>query len=103
MKKPAERLTFPEVKDVDVAFGGYPREWFIQTLKKYQSPEDDKWGDMASKLFFSGGSLPLNKSLPEDYLARGKRLLKAILGSWEPKHEDKEAVCGLILKSLCDK
>ena len=97
------RLVFPEVTDADVAFGGYPRDWFSKTLAMYESPADDKWGDLASRLFFSGGTIPTNKELPQEYLVRGKRLLKAVLGSWESKHEDKEAVCGLILKSICEK
>lgn len=94
-----QRLDFPEVTDVNIAFGGYPQDWFSETLKL---PEDSKYSKAASKLFFNGGSIDINESLPEDYKNRGIRLFKAIFGSFKPKHEHKEHVCGLILKSLCD-
>ena len=95
-----ERLEFPEVTDVSIAFGGYPRDWFDAALKKAEGIEPE-WENKANELFFNGGKIDINKSLPEDYRAKGFRMLQAVLGSWEPKHEHKAAVCGLILKSIC--
>ena len=97
-----ERLEFPEVTDAQVAFGGYPRPWFDEALKKAEGIEPE-WENKANELFFSGGKVGINESLPEDYRKRGFHMLQAVLGSWEPKHEHKSAVCGLILKSLCAK
>ena len=95
------RLDFPPVTDADVAFGGFPAEWFYDTLKTHDEKSSRKWDDMASKLFFSGGKVPTNKGLPEEYTRRGLRMLRAVLGSFRPSHEHKEAVAGLILKSIC--
>ena len=100
--KPFNRLEFPDVTDVDIAFGGYPREWFANVMKIESLPEDRKWNELAERLFFEGGKIPFNKSLQGEYQIKGSRMLRAVLGSWEPKHEHKEKVCGLILKSLCE-
>jgi len=95
------RLTFPEVDGPSMVFGGYPRDWFDSVMKIEEKPEDQKWNDMMESLFFGGGKVPVNEALPEDYRKNGLRMLRAVMGSFDPKHEHKEKVCGLILKSLC--
>lgn len=95
------RLIFPEVDKASMVFGGYPRDWFASVMKIEEQPEDRKYNDMMESLFFSGGSVPVNKDLPEEYRTKGLNMLRAVMGSFEPKHEHKEKVCGLILKSLC--
>ncbi|MFA5130476.1 MAG: hypothetical protein WC477_06230 [Patescibacteria group bacterium] len=95
------RLQFPEVDEPSMVFGGYPRDWFDSVMKIESKPEDRKWNDMMESLFFNGGKVPVNETLPEEYRTNGLRMLRAVIGSFEPKHEHKEKVCGLILKSLC--
>lgn len=101
-EQPFSRLDFPEVTDPEIAFGGYPREWFASVMKTEDRTEDRKWENLAEELFFEGGKIPFNETLPEAYRRKGKRILQAVLGSFEPKHEHKTKVCGLILKSLCE-
>jgi len=96
-----ERLEFPEVNDSDMVFGGYPREWFDSVMKREKPADFQKWADLMESLFFSGGSLPVNHSLDKEYVNKGIRILKAIMGSFEPKHEHKEQVCAQILAAIC--
>jgi len=72
------QLQFPEVTDVDIAFGRYPKDWFKKVLAVELSSEDKKWKDKANSIFFSGGggSLDLNRSLPEEYLFKGLRFFR---------------------------
>ena len=92
---------FPEIKDVDIAFGGYPNGWFHETLKEAQ---EKGFGinncTRAAQLFYNGGKLNLNKKLDNEYLNSGMRTLKAVLGSFEPSHQDKMAVCEYIIHCL---
>lgn len=92
--------SFTEVTNADIAFGRYPKDFFDSVLAM---PEDKEWSKKASKIFFSGGTLDLDQSLPKEYLDSGIRMLECILGSFDPKHEHKEHVAGLIMKNLCKK
>lgn len=100
-----ERLEFPRVSDAQLNLGGYPEDWFKETLEKARaegitgrgrSKYEEKFNDM----FYRDGHLELNKSLDDDYLNRGVRLFDAIASSFKPKHEHKAAVCAMILRSI---
>lgn len=94
-------LQFPDVTDADMAFGGYPRDWFAEVMKRELPRDYRKWADLMEELFFHGGKVPLNESLDKDYVSRGLRMLHAVMGSFEPKHEHKEQVCAQILYAIC--
>lgn len=92
---------YPRVSDADVVFGGYPKDWFSGILKKeFKSPENRrKYEGIVTQLFFKGGSIPCTTK--DDERAKlGLKMFKAIIGSFEPKHEDKTKVCALILEDL---
>lgn len=93
-----EVLPVPELKDIDVAFGN------IGHLPKYSDiPEEfkrgsTKWNEITSTWFFSG--LPQGTDfIPRKDVDGNKALkaIKAILVSWEPKHEHKEAGVAYLL------
>lgn len=79
----------------------YPEKFFQEIMKTETINEDRKYFDMMEKLFFEGGEIPFNKDLPSEYVESGLFMLRVIMCSYKPKHEHKEKVCGLILKSLC--
>lgn len=93
---------FPVVQDVDVAFNHYPDEWFKKILNQGAPLLLQKEIMMANKIFFHGGKLPLREDLDKDYVIRGVRMFKAVVGSYAPKHEHKEIVCAMILKNICE-
>jgi hypothetical protein len=53
-------------------------------------------------LFFGGGKLNFKKDIPEDFRKTATQYLKAFMGSFEPKHEEKEAICAMLLSELVD-
>lgn len=85
-------ISVPEISDLDVAFGtvkGLPD--YGEIPNQFKSHNGTPWNGLVSKLFFAGVS---NLSLsPADGVDPGKaaRHIKALLGSFEPKHEHKEA------------
>jgi hypothetical protein len=105
-------LAIPELNGVDVAFGN------IKHMPKYEAiPEDFRRGNndycrAVSTWFFSGA-----KGTPDGLIVghmkftakpgvdRNKALaaIKAVLGSFEPKHEHKEAACAFMLSEWFDK
>ena len=92
--------SFPKVSNLDIICGAYPNDWFKKILSCDAEP-DKKWTDMFSDLFFNGGTIPIDKELPEEYIQKGLRILKAVMGSFKPKHEHKKSGCAAILKSIC--
>lgn len=95
------RLSFPEISDYEISYNRYPHKWFNEVLKTEEKQEDREYNQLMEALFFKGGTIPINENLPEEYTKKGLRMFHAIVSSWSPKHEHKEKVCGLILKSIC--
>ena len=60
------------------------------------------YNDLFSELFFKGGRLNLKKDLNEQFKCKALPYLKAFMGSFRPKHEEKEAICAMLLSELVD-
>ena len=56
--------------------------------------------DLFNELFFSGGKIEFQKDLDEDFKTRAWTFCRGFMGSWDPKHEHKEAVCALLMSEL---
>ena len=97
-----EEVKFPKVTDTEIVFGGIPE------LKKFEKLafeyfKRNKYSDHAMNIFYSGGKLPPRKAgISNEYYIEGVRYFKCWIGSWNPKHESKEAVCGFILSLITD-
>lgn len=91
-----------EVNGIDAAFGG--------NMKKLlpawnEIPEEfkhrrNKWVDVVGDWFFCG--LKNCRWTPKEGIDTGRALahIKAIMASWEPKHEHKEAGCAYLLSEF---
>lgn len=75
----------------------------VDSMPKYQDiPEQFKHGytpqnKLVNKLFFNGGKIDWLVTKPEIDRTDAIRQIKATLGSWEPKHEHKEAAVAMML------
>ncbi len=83
-------------------FGGLSNE---RELAKQCPPEfkkTNKWSDAAMRLFFSGGNIAHWKWKSEDPEERKKQkqCFTSVLGTFDLKHEDKEAVAGWMLSEM---
>lgn len=100
----ALRFPFVEVSQMDTMFGGIPnmREVIAAVpaeFNRYNNP----WCEAASSLFFHGGEVKVTKAANPEQAAAMLRYLKTWMGSFEPRHEEKEAVCGWLLSLMMDK
>lgn len=55
-----------------------------------------------SELFFCGGNLNFKEGLSEDFILKAVPYLKSFMQSFEPKHEEKEAISALLLSELVE-
>jgi hypothetical protein len=85
-------MKIPEISDLDVAFGT------VKGLPAYASIPDEftrrggtKWNDLVSDWFFGG--LKSLRLAPNEGVDKDKAMkhIRALLASFEPKHEHKEA------------
>lgn len=60
------------------------------------------YNDLFSKLFYDGGKVKFKENLDEEFLNRAWPYCRSFMGSWEPSHEDKEAVCALLMSELLE-
>ena len=85
------KIEIPEVTGLDVAFGN------IKHLPKWEDIPDEfkngktTWNELFNVLFFEGGKGVSIAATDEVDLKKAFQALKAIMGSFEPKHEHKEA------------
>lgn len=104
-------LPIPEISDLDVAFGVDALKWMppmdeIPAEFKVQGfgPKSPEWNRIVSRWFFNG--LPATTKFVAKDGVDGKaalRVIKATMGSFEPKHEHKEACCAYMLASWFEK
>lgn len=82
----------PDVSDVEIAFGANKR-WYFPRQQLPEVPQ--RYTDTVRRLFFKGGKLP---DLPAQVdQKQAARFFRALLGSWEPSHEQKEATAAYAL------
>jgi hypothetical protein len=93
-------LPIPDVTDVDMAFGkirGLLPAW--DALPAEYRRESASGCRVASGLFYKGGKLSDHGLKPRDGVdsAKATRVLRACLGSFQPKHEHKIAGVGYLI------
>lgn len=105
-------LPIPDINRLDMAFGN------IKHMPKYDTLPDEfkrfhgnPFSEAVSSWFFSGAKAYPNgieidgvKFVAKDGVPAGNALaaIRAILGSFEPKHEHKQAACAYLLHEWFD-
>lgn len=88
------RLPIPEVSDAAVAFPTtVPLPAWNDIPEEFKRRPGTPFNKIVSKLFFQGGRLSDFGLTPKEGVDEHKamRAIRVCLGSWEPKHEHKEA------------
>lgn len=108
-------LKVPEVDRASVAFGdiGHMPKWHDLPEEFRRGCFSHPWCKVAEEWFFSGGkgdgagNIVIGKTtlLPKEGVDKNKALaaVKAVLASWEPKHEHKIAGVGFMLSEWFDR
>ena len=60
------------------------------------------YNTLFSKVLFSGGRVVFKKDVDQDFQDRAWLYFRALIKSWSPKHEEKEAVCAMIMSELVE-
>lgn len=99
-------IEFPEITDVQMALGDIPEQEKFEKLATeygFDHTKQNKFIEYAMGIFLCGGKSPVKKEdISDEYYIKGMRYFKCWLGSFKPKHERKEEVCGFIISLISD-
>jgi len=87
---------FPEVSKIDLAFSTFntPKELVEEAEKRTLTKGRKKFNE----LFFSGGEIQLKEDVKGTWKENAFMYARALMSSFAPKHENKEAVCAMIFE-----
>lgn len=93
---------FPEISKVDMVFATVSTDPILLEEAKRRGfyMKDTPANRMFNELFSNGGRLICSEEINPDYLKRAIAYLKALMRSYAPRHEEKEAVCAMLLDEL---
>lgn len=99
-----KEFKFPEVNGVDFAFPTFNTIPALLKEAKERGFYDGRtpYNDLFSKLFFNGGEVHFKKDLDPDFKKRAWSYCRSFMGSWAPKHEEKEAICAMLMSELLE-
>lgn len=97
-------FTFPEVTPADKVFPtfGTDKQLLSEAKKRGYYNGSTPHNKLFSKLFFKGGSVTFKKRINPEYKNRVWTYCRAFMGSWTPKHEEKEAICSLLMSEIIE-
>ena len=97
-----KNLIIPEVTDADMAFGVRETNKDLLKIAEEEGHGEgySKYCNLFSTLFFTGGKLDFKEGLSEEFKTKYVRYLKANMGSFALKHEDKTSICALLLSRI---
>lgn len=95
---------FPKITGVDIVFP------ILQADKKLLKEAKERgfyngntpYNKLFATLFFRGGKVKFKKKVDLDYRNRAWAYCCAFMNSGEPKHEEKEAICALIMSEILE-
>jgi len=94
---------FPEIKRVEEIFSTLKSDAALLEEAKRRGfyMGHTKANQMFSRLF-GGGRIMIKPEADTEFVRRGIPYLKALLSSYALKHEEKEAICAMILDEIAD-
>jgi len=97
-------FNFPKVGGLDMAFSTYRTDPILLQEARDRGFYNGhtKYNELFSTLFFNGGKLDFKQGLDKDFKAMAVPYLKSFMGSFEPSHGEKEAICALLLSELVE-
>lgn len=99
-----KKFKFPEVDGVKMAFSTFRTdEALLQEAKDrgfYNG--HTPYNKLFSTIFFRGGKVKFKEGIDESFKVGAWNYCRSFMGSFEPKHEEKEAICAMLLSELVE-
>lgn len=95
-------LQIPTMTDLEIAFSTVSTdpEMLAEAKARGFYNGHTPYNKLFSTLFFKGGKLNFKSDLDPAFKEKATRYLRAFMASFEPAHEEKEAICAMLLSEL---
>lgn len=98
------KFNFPKPSNTDVIFPVYGA---IPELLEEAKARDfyngnTPYNKLFSNLFFGGGTVRFKKDVDQTFSNDAWRYCRVFMRSFAPKHEEKEAICALIMSEILE-
>jgi hypothetical protein len=96
------KFNFPKVTGADFAFPTFSTDQKLLAEAKERGFYNGHtpYNKLFSTLFFSGGKVQFKKNLDVEFVKSAWAYCRCFMGSFAPKHEEKEAICALIMSEI---
>lgn len=98
------KFDFPEVTGLDMAFSTLKTDKALleEAKKRGFYNAHTRYNDLFNKLFFGGGNVVFKDGLDPEFRSKAWAYCKAFMTSFEPKHEEKEAIAAMLMSELIE-
>lgn len=99
-----QNFKFPEVTGTDLIFSVTKTNPKLLEEAKRRNfyGGHTPYNKLFSDLFFNGGKVVFKKDIDPDFKKNAWLYCRSLMSSWEPKHEEKEAVCAMLMSELLE-
>lgn len=98
-----EDYDFKEVTELDLAFGcKLDNELLKEAENRGFLYGDTEYNSLFAKLFFKGGTVVFKKDAKKSFVQKAWPYCRAVMASFAPKHEHKEAVCAMLMSEMLE-
>jgi hypothetical protein len=96
------KFKFPEVTGADMMFPTFDtnKELLTEAKERKFYNGNTPYNRLFSKLFFIGGKVQFKPDIDKEFIKTSWVYCCSFMGSWSPKHEEKEAICAMIMSEI---
>ena len=94
---------FPEITALDIAFPTITTDKVLKGMALAGGfYEDGPYTDLFRDAFYNGGRVIFKPNVDEEFKKKAWPYCRALMASFAPSHEDKTAICAMIMSELLE-
>lgn len=95
---------FPELNAAEMVFPTIEtnKELLAESKVRGFYEGDTPYNKLFADIFYGGGKVSFKKNVDEGFQQKAWPYCRAFMRSWAPKHEEKEAICAMLMSELLD-
>lgn len=99
-----KEFKFPAVDKIDMVFPTFDTipELLEEAKNRKFYNGRTPYNELFSQLFYHGGQVVFKSGIDEEYRKTVWQYIRSFIGSFAPLHNDKEAICAMLLSEICE-